>query len=57
MSCNQFGAFIDLDPDQHASNFLDPDPYSSNFLDPDPLHWFHKTICKYDCVGRDVSPS
>ena len=31
MFCNQFGEFIDLDPD----------PYSSNFVDPDPHHWFN----------------
>ena len=36
MGLNQFGDFIDLDPDPHASNFVDPDPHTIN---ADSHHW------------------
>ena len=37
MGWNQFGDFIDLDPDPHSSNFVDPNPQT---IKPDPHHWF-----------------
>ena len=36
MVWNQFGDFIDLDPDPHSLNFVDPDPHT---IDADPHHW------------------
>ena len=36
MFWNQFGDFIDLDPDPNSSNFVDPDPDTIN---PDPHPW------------------
>ena len=38
MGLNQFGDFIDLDPDPHSSNFADPDPHTIN---ADPHLWFY----------------
>ena len=37
MFWNQFGNFINLDPDPVSSNFVDPDPHTIN---PDPHHWY-----------------
>ena len=36
MFWNQFGYFIDLDPDPYSSNFVDQDPDTIN---PDPHYW------------------
>ena len=33
---NEFGDFIDQDPDPNSSNFVDPDPDTIN---PDPHPW------------------
>ena len=37
MFWDQFGDFIDLDPDPHSSNYVDPDPHTINV---DPHHCF-----------------
>ena len=34
MGLNQFGDFIELDPDQYFTNFVDPDLHTINAMDP-----------------------
>ena len=44
---NQFGDFIDLDPD--SSNCMDPDT-----LNPDPHHWYLYLRRDIYCVSQDI---
>ena len=42
MIWNEFGDFINLDPDPYSSNFVDPDKINS-----DPRHWYWESY-----IGR-----